>query len=543
MEVDMRLTRQLLTHALVLSLALSLTYTTAEARDNEFKALVKHIETHYRARRTRIPFLGLAGFIVKIVRPAGVKGFKLAVFEDQDFSLSAEDRSFESVMGRALSAEWQPLVRVHSRKSGERVYIYAKPKGKDLELMIATLEQREAVVIQVKVNPDTLAKWMERPDRMGGIFNARHDRGGPTEASIFSGGGAVSHPETAAASPDAAEGLTAFGADTSPPPATAAGAQPQAISEKTTRAAESSSPLSVPAAASAALSADAVRINTQLINLNAKVLDAAGRPVLDLKREDFEIYEDGAKQEVSHFAPVTAPINMVLLLDLSGSTEKKQKVIKQAAQKFVDSLGPQDRVAVGTFGRRLHLESDFTADRRALKRIIGDIKSRSSGTAYYDSMWKTLGLFGNVNGGRKAVVVLTDGVDNSIAKPIDYPTDHGFDELLRRVGEEDVTIYPMYLDTEYEMVVKQRREKARTYEIARGQLKAVAEQSGGLLFRVDRIEDLEGVYRRVADELRTLYSLAYSSNNDGEQGRWRTVKVGTSRAGLVARAKRGYYAK
>jgi VWFA-related protein len=539
----MRLTRQLLTHALILSLALSLTYTTAEARDNEFKALVKHIETHYRARRTRIPFLGLAGFIVKVVRPAGVKGFKLAVFEDQDFSASAEDRTFESVMGRALSAEWQPLVRVHSRKSGERVYVYAKPKGKDLELMIATLERREAVVIQVKVNPDTLAKWMERPDRMGGIFNARHDRGGPTEASIFSGGGAVSNSETADASPGAGEGLTAFGADASPPSATLAGAQPQAISEKTTRAAESSAPLSVPAAEASALSADAVRINTQLINLNTKVLDAAGRPVLDLKREDFEIYEDGTKQEVSHFAPVTAPINMVLLLDLSGSTEKKQKVIRQAAQKFVDSLGPADRVAVAAFTRRFDVVSDFTTDRKLLKERIGRVKNRGSGTAYYDAMWSTLDLLGRVPDSRKAVVVLTDGVDNTIDDPDEYSTKHDFKELLERLAEEDVTVYPMYLDTEYEMVVKQGREKASSYRVAREQLSAVAEQTGGALFRVDHLADLDGVYARVAAELRTLYSLAYSSNNEEQRRKWREVKVRANRAGLVARTKRGYYVK
>jgi VWFA-related protein len=535
----MRLNRQLLTHALILALVLPLACTTAEARDNEFKALVKHIETHYRAKRTRIPFLGLAGFIVKVVRPAGVKGFKLAVFEDQDFSRSAEDRTFESVMGRALSAEWQPLVRVHSRKSGERVYVYAKPKGKDLELMIATLEQREAVVIQVKVNPDTLAKWMERPDRMGGVFNAR--RGGAAAADSQP---PDTHPPVTATQADADE-IDESGAEavlpSAPTSATLSG------TAATTRTAESSSPFApspaVAASGAEPPSADAVRINTQLINLNTKVLDAAGRPVLDLKREDFEIHEDDVRQEVTHFAPVTAPINMVLLLDLSGSTEKKQKVIRQAAQKFVDSLGPSDRVAVAAFTRRFTLVSDFTTDRKLLKERIGKVKNRGSGTAYYDAMWSTLDLLSRVPDARKAVVVLTDGVDNTLDDPDEYSTKHEFKELLERMAEDDVTVYPMYLDTEYEMVVKRGREKASSYRTAREQLSAVAEQTGGALFRVDRLEDLNGVYARVAEELRTLYSLAYSSSNEEQRGKWRAVKVRANRAGLVARTKRGYYVK
>jgi VWFA-related protein len=177
------------------------------------------------------------------------------------------------------------------------------------------------------------------------------------------------------------------------------------------------------------------------------------------------------------------------------------------------------------------------------------LKVPSSGTSYYDAMWKALDLFQQANGSRNAVVVLTDGVDNTISDPEEYTTKHEFNELLARIAEEDVTIYPMYLDTEYEMVVKRHggKDKQEHYAIARKQLSQVSEQSGGLLFHVARIEDLQGVYDRVAAELKTIYSIAYSSNlDDGsrtQKREWREIKLTVNEPGALARTKRGYYAK
>lgn len=532
----MRFNHKFLAHALIAALFLSLIYTKTEARDNEFGALVKHIESHYRAKRTRLPFLGLAGLIVKVVHPAGVKGFKLAVFEDQDFSRGVEDSTFESVMSRALGNRWQPLVRVYSRKTGERTYIYAKESGKDLELMVATLEAREAVVMQVKLNPETLAKWLEKPDQMGGLLNVRRNRTRGSEVAVSDKSSVATAPDDdrAAAAPPLA-GAAAGKADE---PSSAVSARPQLKDEQQTgeqqavalQATEAPTPVSARATADRTEAAD-VRINTRLINLNTKVTDAAGRTVLDLKRDDFEVYEDGVRQEVSHFVPVTAPVSLVLLLDLSGSTKHKQKMMKQAAKKFVASLGAQDHVA------------DFTTDRKRLNEHIWKLKSHGSGTAYYDAMWAALDLLKNAPNARKDIVVLTDGVDNSLSRPDFLRTKHDFGEVLERAEEENVTVYPLYLDTEYEMVVKERREKASSYEVACKQLATIAEQTGGLLFHVDRIEDLEGIYERVAAELRTLYSLAYAASNEGARGQWRSVKVKVSRKGLIARTKRGYYTK
>jgi Ca-activated chloride channel family protein len=441
-------------------------------------------------------------------------------------------------MGRALGDGWQPFVRVYSRRSGERTYIYAKQSGKDVQLMMATIEAREAVVMQVKLNPDTLAKWMEKPDQMGGILNARRNH----RANESSPAATAQATESSAASAP-----TFAGSEASKPGDTAgaAPARPQLKTEEQTSALLTSEapPPVVALGTVPALEPASLRLNTRLINLNTKVTDADGRLVLDLKREDFEVYEDGVKQDVSHFAPVTAPVSLVLLLDLSASMKSKEREIKRAAKKFVASLGPQDRIAVATFTRRFHLVCDFTSDRKALNRRIDSIKNHDGGTGYYDAMWSSLDLLKRAPDARKAIVVLTDGVDSSLESPRSFKPDHPFNDLLARMAEDDVTVYPMYMDTEYDMVVKKRRDKARSYATAREQLRAAAEQTGGVMFRVNRDEDLAGVYERVANELRTLYSLAYSSSNEDARGQWRNVKVKTSRAGLLAQTKRGYYAK
>jgi VWFA-related protein len=288
--------------------------------------------------------------------------------------------------------------------------------------------------------------------------------------------------------------------------------------------------------------ADAITLEAPLVNVNVTVSDGLGRPITDLKKEDFRIYEDGIEQTVTHFSPVTAPFDLVLLLDMSGSTESKKKVIKRAAQKFVELTNLEDRVAVYTFTRRLHLICPFTNNRLALRESIDKIET-GGGTAFYDSLWRTLDELSKTRNRRKAVVVMTDGVDNSISRPDLYPSRYRFEELNGRVQESDVIIYPIYLDTEYQMVVKEKRELAENYAIAREQLTSLADESAGTLYKAAKVEDLEGVYQRVAAELRTVYSLAYSPLNAAHDGKWHEIQVKVSRESLKTRSRRGYVAK
>lgn len=288
-----------------------------------------------------------------------------------------------------------------------------------------------------------------------------------------------------------------------------------------------------------------LKLEARLVNLNVKVTDAGGKTLPALRKEDFIIYEDDVRQDVAYFEPVTAPLNIVLLLDLSGSTEHKIKVMKKAAQKFVDSLKPTDRIAVAGFTRRFFIISNFTTDHKLLKDRIGDIKNRHSGTAYYDAMWATLDLLDEAKATRKSIVVLTDGVDNSLDHPDDSEFDpkHRFDELLARIEEADATIYPIYLDTEYETIGQGGRNGHVAYITARKQLETIAEQTGALMFKAERAEDLEGVYQQVAAELHSLYSMAYTPSMVRTDGKWRKIGIAVNLPGARVRTKKGYYAK
>lgn len=290
---------------------------------------------------------------------------------------------------------------------------------------------------------------------------------------------------------------------------------------------------------------EVIRLEARLINLNVKVMDSMGRPLPTLKREDFAVLEDGAPQDVTYFEPVTAPLNIVLLLDLSGSTDSKMKLMKSAAKNFVDALKKEDRIAVAGFTRRFFVISNFTSDHDMVKERIGKIKNRNSGTAYYDAMWATLGMLDEVKEARKAIVVLTDGVDNSLSDPgeEEYEPKHPFDELIARVQEADASIYPIYLDTEYEVLGRHGRGGHDAYVTARKQLEQLADETGTEMFRANRAEDLDRVYKQVAAELHSLYSMGYHPSEMRRDGKWRKISIKVNREGARARARRGYFAK
>jgi VWFA-related protein len=283
-----------------------------------------------------------------------------------------------------------------------------------------------------------------------------------------------------------------------------------------------------------------VKLQARLVNLNIKVVDTSGRPVARLNRDDFIVLENNVRQEVTYFEPVAAPVNLLLLLDLSGSIGSKLQTMKKAAKKFVDSLGRDDRIAIASFTTRFQAVSDFTTDRDKLKRSIERIVNPGGDTALYDAAWEALdSLRGNANA-RNALIILTDGVDSAFI-PNEQGSKRGFNELMMRVEEEDATIYPIYFDTEPEVVGGDYT--PQVFAKARTQLEALAEQTGGSYFRASREEDLEGVYKRVATELHSFYSVAYPAKDARNDGGWRKIGVTVNRAGVKARTKRGYYAR
>src|SRR5262249_18433443 len=163
----------------------------------------------------------------------------------------------------------------------------------------------------------------------------------------------------------------------------------------------------------------------------------------------------------------------------------------------------------------------------------------NAGTAFYDAAWSALDMLAAVKEARKALVVLTDGVDNSLDSHL--KTKHTFDELRDRAAEEDSTIYPIYLDTEMEEGKRHGPKEHQVYAIARGQLNDLSEQTAGTMFKAVDEKDLEGAYKRVAAELHSFYSMAYSPKNPRSNGQWRKISVKVNRDGAVAQTRRGVY--
>jgi hypothetical protein len=145
---------------LIVCAALMLGPTAAFSSDATFKNVVQHIESHYHAHRSHSFLMGFAGLMVKCTQFSGVKDMKMAIFEDQHFADTASDTQFDEVVRAALDHGWQPLVQSYSRHSGEHNYIYAQYAGKDMKLLLVTLESSEAVVMQVQIDPDRLSEFV-----------------------------------------------------------------------------------------------------------------------------------------------------------------------------------------------------------------------------------------------------------------------------------------------------------------------------------------------------------------------------------------------
>ena len=512
---------------------------------DDFGMIVGNVEKHYHAKKRKIPFMGLAGFAVKLIQPAGVKSVKLAIFDDQDFAPGQRDRAFEHAIDGSLNPKWKPMVRATSRKSGDRSYVYSHQSGKDIELLTMTFSSKQAIVAQAKINPEAMAKFLDKPELLG-VSLAGGMSGSPSIFDSASSGYSGSSPGNSSLDRLGERDIPSVAVD------------PRSKPALRTRAADDSdfNPLSGEAVPTKSALEDSIHLEARLINLNVKAIDRNGASLSALRKEDFRVFEDGIEQDIFYFEPVSAPINLVLLLDLSGSTRDSRKVMIETGRKFIDSLGAGDRVAVAAFTRDFKVVSDFTADKNLLKKALEKVKKIEGGTAFYDGMWATFDLLQRVKDSRKAIVVLTDGVDNSLVESGYEPATHSFDELLARVAEEDATIYPIYLNLEERRLLallkdpstsEMRRERVerrlRPNVTAHRQIELLAEESAGTVFVAEGEEELDGVYQRVAAELRLLYTLAYAPKNGARDGRFRKINVAVKRDGAVVKTRRGYLAK
>jgi VWFA-related protein len=287
---------------------------------------------------------------------------------------------------------------------------------------------------------------------------------------------------------------------------------------------------------------DVVRVDTNLVSLNVSVLDTKLKSFIGaLEQKDFKVFEDGHEESISYFAATNVPFDLVLLIDLSGSTADKRDLIRKSTQRFIEAARPSDRLAIVTFADTTEVVSPLTSDRVSLiegaRRIQG-----GGGTRLWDALKFTLDqvVGPKTFGRRRAIVLMTDGVDNALGEGAG--SEISFANLLEAVRKRDELIIPIYLDTESDHGFLPDFGK-RMYENARKTLALLAEESGGLYYQARKIADLNGVYEQVINDLGKVYSLGYKPTNGKRDGSWRRVKIQmTNRQDLNARARPGYYA-
>jgi VWFA-related protein len=291
---------------------------------------------------------------------------------------------------------------------------------------------------------------------------------------------------------------------------------------------------------------ETIRVDTELVNLNVSVLSRdTHHPVGELGREDFAVFENGAPEEISFFASASTPFDLVLLIDLSGSTADKLDLVRKSAIRFVEAARPADRIGVVTFTDQPFVVSMLTNDRKQLTERIKKIEKPRGGTNFWDALGFVLKNFYGTKDAtrRQAVVVMSDGVDNALPDVPGAGSTISYEELLETIRMSEAIVIPIYLDTEREMI-KQHRAIAASYQIARRQLGEIARESGSLFYNARKLEDLKDVYEQVIRDLGTVYSIGYHPVNKSRDGSWRNVAVRlVNRPELAARTRRGYYAK
>lgn len=305
---------------------------------------------------------------------------------------------------------------------------------------------------------------------------------------------------------------------------------------------------------------DVIRTETSLVQLNIGVVDKQGRPITSLTQKDFVVYEDGVKQSIQHFEPVDAPFSLVLMLDMSGSTINFRQQLKLASQRFLDALAPEDRVAVIQFNKNVKSLTGFTLDRQKTAYAI-EIASGAGETHFYEALKYALRELDKEGKRRKAIVVLTDGLDTHLRNAdrgtltkaqtneealatIDPHSSSDLNSVLAAADRQGVTIFPLALPSgDPNRLPLQTPNIVGIYAAARARLQSLADRTGGRLNEINKLQYMAQLYREVAANLRTLYTVAYQPQGARTRGKWHEIKVEVAQSELTARTKPGYFAR
>jgi len=273
-----------------------------------------------------------------------------------------------------------------------------------------------------------------------------------------------------------------------------------------------------------------IRSGVELVSLNVTVTEPGGKYATDLAEPDFEVYEDGAKQNLTFFSRTQQPIALALLLDTSASMDERMSIAQEAAIGFARQLRKEDQAEVVDFDSQVRILQAFTNDAVALEKAIRQTTPNGS-TSLYNALYIALKELKRVKAEttsdirRQAIVLLSDGDDTSSLIE--------FDQVLDLAKRSETVIYSIGL--------RQGEIARREFKEAEFVLKQLSSETGGRAYFPTDARDLQKIYQSIWDELASQYALAYSSSNPKRDGAWRRVQVRIVKPGLTARTKLGYY--
>jgi VWFA-related protein len=284
--------------------------------------------------------------------------------------------------------------------------------------------------------------------------------------------------------------------------------------------------------AAAAQEPSPIHVDVDVVNVLCTVSDKRGALVTDLDQKDFEIREDGRKQEIRYFTRDTdLPLTIAMLLDVSGSVRSVLVDEREAAGQFFDTvLRPTDHALLLGFSSTLVLWQDFTSSSQQLRNALAQLHAvrfrglppvgqAMPGTLLYDAVYQT--AKGKLEGvpGRKAMLIVSDGQDNGSQKHLD--------DAVQAVQATNTIVYGVCYDQKY---------------FGCAFLSSLARPTGGRMFVAGKKQTLDQIFQMIEEELRSQYSIGFTPANAARDGKFRKLDVKVLTPGLRAMARRGYYA-
>jgi len=255
-------------------------------------------------------------------------------------------------------------------------------------------------------------------------------------------------------------------------------------------------------------------INSPIKKVLVKVTDINNRAIADLRAADFELSEAGERREILSVSPTTAPFNLVLLLDVSGSVDNYVDFIRKAARNFVNTANQSDKIAIVIFNEDVKTLSTFTTNKGRLSESL-DTFDAGGGTAFYDALAFTLAeTLRPLRGERTGVIALSDGDDNRSFL--------SFDALLGSIQESGALIYPLYVPSGL-IAASATNNANATIDPLRSRYMALtskaesegeklAQISGGVYYPIRQLSEIQKAYEDIVAQLRTAYSITFRSN-------------------------------